>query len=490
MILSKTYNLTEIGTLSNLVLKNYIQYFWNDVFKPLHVHTNNIHLMLLCKVEFLEPEMGYRTLGDLRKVNYSDRELFTNFLVDRLGKLNDEYQVKPIGKIIFTYIPKEGVAQDNRLLLTPMEFKVKTHVYNGLVLPLSMDPNDYGKILSTTLKGTEDVGTAVRGKAETDTQEVSANKLVHIIENSGTVFEIQVSDEGRKNETRIISAADIKWIDTKLSDNSFKRELTRNTMYISNGEKVVNAKQLNAKPIKTVKMDSKTTSPNSFATIDIETVLHDNEQHPYLICGYTQDTKGGDKYIQSYAKSINPTDRTEMFNSFISQLLEFKDVKKIYAHNLSGFDGILLLEHLINFEGFEVQPLIFNGKLISIRVKYKTQDKTVRRLVFKDSYLLLNMSLRKLCDSFGVDVQKGNFPFLFSNPYYVGQLPFYHYWGGISYSDYQILENEYRGKIWSFKDEAIKYCKLDCKCLFEVLVKFNELVFKEFKIDIHTSLSL
>ena len=44
--------------------------------------------------------------------------------------------------------------------------------------------------------------------------------------------------------------------------------------------------------------------------------------------------------------------------------------------------------------------------------------------------------------------------------------------------------------MWVFKDEAIKYCKLDCQCLHEILTKFNELIFKNFKVNINISLTL
>jgi hypothetical protein len=44
--------------------------------------------MLMVKVEFNETELGYRTLGDLRRVNYSDKELFIEYLILRLGLLN------------------------------------------------------------------------------------------------------------------------------------------------------------------------------------------------------------------------------------------------------------------------------------------------------------------------------------------------------------------------------------------------------------------
>lgn len=40
-----------------------------------------------------------------------------------------------------------------------------------------------------------------------------------------------------------------------------------------------------------------------------------------------------------------------MFKEFFGKTLACKDVIYIYAHNLAGFDGILLLNHLLEFEG-------------------------------------------------------------------------------------------------------------------------------------------
>ena len=44
--------------------------------------------------------------------------------------------------------------------------------------------------------------------------------------------------------------------------------------------------------------------------------------------------------------------------------------------------------------------------------------------------------------------------------------------------------------MWNFKDEAIKYCKLDCLSLYQVLTKFKDLIYNEFKIDVNKALTL
>ena len=44
--------------------------------------------------------------------------------------------------------------------------------------------------------------------------------------------------------------------------------------------------------------------------------------------------------------------------------------------------------------------------------------------------------------------------------------------------------------IWSLKNEAIKYCDLDCKSLFEVISNFAEKIFNLFKVNTSTTPTL
>lgn len=102
----------------------------------------------------------------------------------------------------------------------------------------------------------------------------------------------------------------------------------------------------------------------TFITMDIETITIDSKVTPYLIAAYN-----GSDYITSYAKSS--ADQKGLFTNFIKQLISnsFSSNKNIsvYAHNLSGFDGVLLMKHLLSFG--KVEPLLFNGKLICIKLK-------------------------------------------------------------------------------------------------------------------------
>lgn len=145
MIKTKTYPIVNNLLLTNEILGSYINNFWSDVFTNIK---DTSHLMLMCKVQFTESELGYRTLGHLRKVNFEDNELFINYLSERLSILNDSYLVHPISNITFTYIIKEGLCTDlDRKLLQDITNKsLPFHSFNNMNLPVSMNPSDYGTI--------------------------------------------------------------------------------------------------------------------------------------------------------------------------------------------------------------------------------------------------------------------------------------------------------------------------------------------------------
>jgi len=103
-----------------------------------------------------------------------------------------------------------------------------------------------------------------------------------------------------------------------------------------------------------------------------------------------------------------------------------------------------------------------------------------------DSYLILPSSLKNLCKSFLVKDPKGIFPYkLYDINYNSKIVPDFKYFSGITIDQYNNYKDLYKDKIWNFKDEAIKYCELDCISLFQILVKFNHLIFDRFKLNIN-----
>src|SRR5882762_168543 len=109
MIKTQTYTINN-SLITNELLLTYISQFWSDIFES--VKDSN-HLYLMCKVHFNDSELGYRSLGHLLKVNYSDKDLFHEYLTERLGVLTDSYITQPISEITFSYLMREGICEES-----------------------------------------------------------------------------------------------------------------------------------------------------------------------------------------------------------------------------------------------------------------------------------------------------------------------------------------------------------------------------------------
>ena len=89
-----------------------------------------------------------------------------------------------------------------------------------------MNPSDYGTILSESI---------IEGFTRFIT---TTNKRV---------FQFDISLDKLINNVTLLGLSDLKWIDTQLSDNSFKREIGKSTIYFLDGEIILQKKELNAK---------------------------------------------------------------------------------------------------------------------------------------------------------------------------------------------------------------------------------------------------
>lgn len=162
----------------------------------------------------------------------------------------------------------------------------------------------------------------------------------------------------------------------------------------------------------------------------------------------------------------------------------------IYFHNLANFDGIFLLKILSNIKGAIVQPILHKGKLVQITFKLNKI-----KVIFRDSLQMMPISIRKLAKSFDV-TNKSFFPHSFVNTgqpkdniNYIGNVPDFSLFSDITLEEY----NEYKllfHNNWSLKEEAIKYCNIDCISLYQIIDKFSELIFSNFYVNIHNYATL
>lgn len=104
-------------------------------------------------------------------------------------------------------------------------------------------------------------------------------------------------------------------------------------------------------------------------------------------------------------------------------------------------------------------------------------------ITFKDSLLLLPASLKKLGISFNVNDKKSIFPYLLTDINYNGKVPSYDKFTNITKDEYNKYKLTFSDQLWNFKNEAIKYCENDCISLYQIISKFNKLIFNKFSLN-------
>src|SRR6266540_3469916 len=204
--------------------------------------------------------------------------------------------------------------------------------------------------------------------------------------------------------------------------------------------------------------------------MDLETILVNNIHVPYLLCWF--DGKESKYYfIKSIdcSASILENNILDMIKRAIKDLNIAKYYNySVYLHNFSKFDAYFLIKYLSQIGNIE--PIIHKGKTICLEFMNKNNALI---LDFKDSYLLLPSSLRKLCKSFNIESPKVIFPYNLYDINYSCEVPYFKYFSDITFDQYNAYKDSFKGKIWNFKKEAIKYCELDCVSLYQILTKFN-----------------
>jgi hypothetical protein len=220
---------------------------------------------------------------------------------------------------------------------------------------------------------------------------------------------------------------------------------------------------------------------NKFLIMDLETfAIQQSDKiqklNPYLFCWYNGSTEG-----------VHFTDNYKSFEDLVFNVIneltiyKYKNYK-IYFHNFSRFDSIFLLKLLVNINNCTVDPIIHDGKIIQIIINYNKIT-----LTFRDSCLILPSSQKDLCESFNTNVKKSAFPIFLNDINYEGEVPDYKFFNQkqVSLEEYLDYKDKFKNKTWNFREEAKIYCLNDCKSLYEILVKFNNLVYNKFKININ-----
>ena len=173
----------------------------------------------------------------------------------------------------------------------------------------------------------------------------------------------------------------------------------------------------------------------------------------------------------------------------------------IIAHNLKGFDGVLLLSSLTRSFGTKPSTLVLAGAKI-MTMKFKT-------VTFIDSLNHVPGALESFPKTFGLPdkFKKGFFPHKFNlteNQDYVGEIPDKKYFephlmpvsklhdyapgaracrGGCKFCEFQTWYEQQLGKTYDFKKELREYCQSDVDILTEAMEVYQQTNLKTHGID-------
>jgi len=445
-------------TISSKLINKMVNRLWLENFKE--INEKEKYLILMFRVRLAETR-DIKTITKLQKLRFSSKEFLKSYLDLKSFLLKEVYSDLPISSIIFSFGFRDFLKLKDDFIDTvakeiePVKNENLFHYFKNYKLPLNTDFNKLGKIIT-----------------ENDSFKLivldNKTNLAVKIENREDGFNYYLIDYIKNNKVKI------SWVDKiiNIEDDHLIRTISQTIVEYKNGDilSIRNIKKCN----KIQKINTPRTISKNIITADLETYLDENNNMvPYLASFYQQGNMG---YFFNNNTNI-------LFQNFFKKLFCRKNRGfKIYFHNLSGFDGFFLIKYLIKF-GYNISPLIHSDKLISINI---SQGRNYWYL--RDSNLLLLQSLNKLCKSFNIDSVKGNFPYFLKDINYKGPFPEYKYFNTnkLSIQDYIKESKEFgANQIWSFKERSINYCLNDSKVLFEILVKFNNLIFDKFSININ-----
>jgi len=401
----------------------------------------------------------------------SDPTTISNFLFNQIEIACMNYGIDNLGNYTVVLKFRPIVFKDEVIKSIPkINFNIKEkHIkrnvslmnskfYNGSILPLSMNLDVYGDKLNKFLSAYYIL------KFDLDPNGIFFKK---------DEFVIYVKIDGTKHGGILFKdkAIFLKFEDILIEGNNFIRTIDKYIIFIDNFSISHFDKITTNSFITSSKSNAKLNT--NIVTFDIETYVKDGKFVPFA-CGWFDGEFMRNYYLTDFNSPY------EMLLQALRDLLDFNPNAKVYIHNFANFDYIFLIKVL--FENFVVKPYFKDNKVLNLT--YHTKDNSNIKIDIYDSYLILPSSLRTLASKYKVEVQKGIFPHNFVNENnldYIGITPDITLFNDISAEEYEGLISDK----WNLKEELIKYCEIDCISLYQIIFKFNELIYGLFSINIH-----
>lgn len=180
--------------------------------------------------------------------------------------------------------------------------------------------------------------------------------------------------------------------------------------------------------------------------------------------------------ITKYTKTFHGRD---CLIDFLAEVTTYNGGRCIlYAHNSSGYDTRMIFDALSKMTKVDATPILRGAKFLEL---------TSKNLVFRDSMLHMPGSLRNLGKSFGLEEEKGFFPYLFCtieniDAGYVGVIPDRKHFDLPSScrdaATRTAFDEWYSGWVgredWDLKGELEKYLAQDVIVLSQVIERYHK----------------
>ena len=461
------YNLDN-KLLTEIHIKNALNLFNNQVLSKL---SKDQYVTIIFRTK--TDSNYYRNISNLQNVKKDDFHSLLEIFIEFWSIKDEEYLTYIISEIIFSYKINDMNQVSNHKLLNikplrpvgQLDISNKTNLlrFGGFKLPITMDLFEWGKVI---FYNNNEKAIVYKNKS---------NSEYHITFKDSNTMEVLYQ---LNNKTLL------KFRDKLIDSNNLKtfiRHVNNKEYQFENGDLICKSKIYNLPKIKTLKRQPYLI--HRFLTLDIETKVVDNVITPYAISYFDG------KIVKSFYETdfISPK---EMIKTALTSLLIRKYHNyKVYIHNLSNFDGIFLFNILTEI-GQDIKPIINEGKFLDITIKFDDKYK----LHFRDSLLMLPVSLRKLANNFKVE-NKGLFPYRFVNSEnimnnYNGDVPKFEYFDNINYQEYVEYCNSFKNHKWNLKNETLKYCEQDVKTLYSLLDIFFKNNFSQTRVNPSKCVSL
>lgn len=475
---------------------------------------------VLVRVEL--PEGGYRMLGsqigfrlDEHKLDEIINSLYFKIqesLIDFLQRYDvDSLNSIQILVVNISLFPQLLLTNINNINMSHKGVNVKEikQKYNYRFLPLTVNTEYFGKLITSDdcLKfinlineQKEILGKSVLSLNDFDNMYLYNNNYI-ILSKS-----IEYNTYSRDIYDLKLCSLEGSFIDVVYDNENFKRSYKNISFLIKNSD-VSSMTISNTLP--TIKYNygksDKTLVSNPYiGTFDLE--IYESEEGLGKVYAAGFCVKNGDP-VMFYLEDSS-------YNNVLIDCIDAMLCNKyngymFYVHNLS-YDGVFLIHSLklVNelkgYDYYNIKPLYRDSKLLKVELSIEVPKKVSKldnnfnevkfkkiKIVFADSASLLNASLRRLCDAFGVsqDTVKGYFPYSFVKSdtlNYVGITPDFNHWSDISLEKYNtLIRND-----WNLKDECLKYLSKDLTSLLTIMNLFNQYIARKFDVQIVDCLTI